>query len=196
MNVATITMPPKEAEKKLKAFRANVHRQAESEYSAAIEGYEALAEGTPLVDLASVFRDCPLDAEGRPRLAVCRADRKEVKFRSRRDSVGSFLGGNSSQTELSETLNLQFDFGRKLDWIVAFAPVPMIPADKIPAKGSRKDWFILWEVDHWSERSRFAPPSRDPYLLKRIAGDLYAILAEWDLTDLELAIMSGAVGSR
>jgi hypothetical protein len=33
-------------------------------------------------------------------------------------------------------------------------------------------------------------PDRDPYLLRHVGGALYAVLAAWDLTDLERAIMS------
>ncbi|TWT34974.1 hypothetical protein KOR42_53530 [Thalassoglobus neptunius] len=33
-------------------------------------------------------------------------------------------------------------------------------------------------------------PPGDPYLLKKISGEFYAVLAEWDLTELEKAVMA------
>jgi hypothetical protein len=34
-------------------------------------------------------------------------------------------------------------------------------------------------------------PPEDPALLKHIGGDLYAVLAVWNLTELERAVLSG-----
>ncbi len=65
----------------------------------------------------------------------------------------------------------------------------MVPADKRPDKGQLHDWHILWEVDQWHDRSQTLTASRDPYLLKHVGGDLWAVLAEWDLTPLEMAIL-------
>lgn len=53
-----------------------------------------------------------------------------------------------------------------------------------------RDFFILWEVENWSDRPLTAVPDRDPLLLKHISGDLYTVEAAWDLTDLEQAIMA------
>lgn len=44
--------------------------------------------------------------------------------------------------------------------------------------------FILWEVDRW-----IPEPPRDPFLLKHIGAGLYAILAAWELTEIERAVM-------
>lgn len=36
----------------------------------------------------------------------------------------------------------------------------------------------------------------DPALLKHIGGDLYAVVATWDLTDLERAVLDGHRAER
>ena len=46
-------------------------------------------------------------------------------------------------------------------------------------------YFILWEAD-WQRR---APV--DPALLRPVGGDLYVVVATWDLTDLERAVLNG-----
>ena len=71
-----------------------------------------------------------------------------------------------------------------------YALVPLVPADVRPS-GQLRNYFILWEVEQWSDRRIGAKPDIDPYLLRHLAGDLYVVEAEWDLTELERAIMSG-----
>jgi hypothetical protein len=63
--------------------------------------------------------------------------------------------------------------------------VPLIP---LPMRPRRKlhNYFILWEAN-WNPE-----PPRDPYLLKPLAGTLMEIVAEWDLSPLEIAAVRGA----
>ena len=56
----------------------------------------------------------------------------------------------------------------------------------------RQAWHILWEVTEWSSTPQSGPAPYDPLLLKHLGGQLYAVLAEWDLTPLERAVMQGA----
>ena len=45
---------------------------------------------------------------------------------------------------------------------------------------------MLWEVDEWS-----AAPDKDPFLLRRITPNMFVIVAAWELTDLEISVISG-----
>lgn len=74
MNVPTITMPREQAEKAFQSFRRLVRERMRKEDEALRVAYKALAEGKALIDLVDVFRATGVDAQGRPRLAVCRAD--------------------------------------------------------------------------------------------------------------------------
>jgi len=49
---------------------------------------------------------------------------------------------------------------------------------------SPADYFVLWEAV-WQE----LPPT-DPMLLRHPTGHLYAVLAVWDLTEIERAVMA------
>lgn len=195
MNVETITMPAEDARKKLRAYRSQIHRDVDGQYAAAAAGYEALAKGTPLIELSRVIQAGGIDDQYRPRLAIARADRREVEYIWRHRSPMVFDARLSNGP--SPSLRIEVDPGQNLPskagWQRWYAKVPMIPADVIPATGQRKNWHILWEVDEWRETRQTAAPSRDPYLLQHIGGDLWAVLAEWDLTDLEMAVMRGAV---
>jgi hypothetical protein len=54
--------------------------------------------------------------------------------------------------------------------------------DRADLGGER--WRRLWEAE-WR---RVAP--RDPYLLRHVGGDIWVVLAAWDLTEVERAAMA------
>lgn len=207
MNVEQITMDPAEARAKLKAYRSQLHRDIDGQYATAAAAYQALAKGTPLIELTAAIRSGGFDERMRPRLAIARADRKEVRFawdpRSPQATFSTAIPGR----RFGPSMVVRVDMGRRHGlirqtvhgawghYIEAWAQVPMIPADVLPATGQRRDWHILWEVDHWSDRPQVMVPSRDPLLLKHVGGDLWAVLAHWELTDLELAILRQAAGA-
>ena len=221
MDVPTITMPRAEAQERLDEYYESVSRRADAEHEAAVEEYEALAEGTPLLSLQQAFRRLweleeaeegkGFDEKHRPRIAVARADRKQVFFRW-------FGGIGRTQATFdthkyggrhSDTLIRRVDFGRAHGRmhhyrngdsyhanVEGYALVPMIPADvRNRMTGRVKDHFILWEVEEWSDRRLTAEPDRDPLLLLPIGDaattDLYAVVDEWDLTEVERYVMLG-----
>jgi hypothetical protein len=62
--------------------------------------------------------------------------------------------------------------------------VPIIPAIFYP-EGNIDKYYVLFEVDDWKV------VTKDPILLKRMTKNLFAIVACWDLTPLEQAIVRG-----
>lgn len=197
MNVgsALITMPREQAQEKLRAYRRQLHKDSETLYREAEVGYQELAAGRPLIQLSKAIQQGGFDEKMRPRLAIARADRREVYFSWRASGTrGTFSSMKDPSWTSRRTPSLVIDvsLGRqhdKLHSVTGWALVPMVPADKRPDKGQLQDWHILWEVDQWHDRSQTLTASRDPYLLKHIGGDLWAVLAEWDLTQLEMAIL-------
>jgi hypothetical protein len=166
-----------------------------------------MANGKPLISLSEVLTACPRDAEGRPKLAIARADRVQVRFRASLDqgtfrSIGrgpgqSWWGGHA---ERNPDLNLvsqivgmrpRHHHGEKVTGTSdGFALVPIVPPH-VRGNHALDTSFILWEVEAWADRAISARPDRDPYLMKRIGADLFAVVAEWDLTPIEQAIMAG-----
>lgn len=207
MNVAQITMPREQVAAKLAAYREQLRKRGDAEYEAALAGYQALAEGTPLISLTEAIRAGGFDDKMRPRLAVARADRRQVHF---------FWPMRGTQARFSSNLNaawgrqwpslvLTVDMGREHGYqevtrwsgqrpvprdVEGFALVPLVPADVRPA-GDLKGHLVLWEVEQWADRRIGAAPDRDPYLLSHLGGDLYAVVAEWELTELERLVMAG-----
>jgi hypothetical protein len=213
MDINAITMDHHAARRKAQDYKERLAKMKPSlsnagiraEYETALKGFEALARGTRLIDLDDVMANCPLDHGMRPKLAIARHDRKQVKF-----EWGLFTSRACFHTDLDrehaprESLTVRVNLGREhrrtnADGrhvsVMGYALVPMIPLDVRPKAGIPEDAYILWEVERWSDRRLDVTPDTDPYLLKHIAGPLYAVLAEWDLTDLEKAIMRGRMTS-
>lgn len=67
--------------------------------------------------------------------------------------------------------------------------VPIVPPKHRPPNGFGTR-LVLWEADDWAWEEA-PPPPRDPALLRHIGGDIYAVEAVWDLTELERLVLSG-----
>lgn len=207
METTKIEMSQEKAREKLQAVRRQLHVRADDEYKALEKGYAALAHGTPLIDLEATMRDCAVDDFGRPRLAVARADRKQVYVEWNRNSEWcSFhcakdfrLDGRWPDLTRSFQMGRENGQSRVTGWsdgkeinvsTEGYAIVPMVPPDVRPARALRR-CFVLWEVEEWSDSRLGAQADRDPYLLEHLGGSLYCVIAEWDLTELERAVMNG-----
>lgn len=196
MNIPTITMSKKDATAKLLAYRDQLKYRTDLEYQAAVVGYRALAKGIPLINISDAFAQAGLGDDLRPRLAIARADRRQVRVSISSTTLTFHAFHRDSWSENgSDTLFRRIPYrhpdpGIDLSKVRdGFALIPLIPADVRPRDALNK-CFVLWEVEHWADRTIRSTPDRDPYLLKHLAGDLYAVIAEWNLTELERAIMA------
>ena len=61
------------------------------------------------------------------------------------------------------------------------------PPLNLRPKRAMQNYHVLWEVEEWIK----APPS-DPFLLRRLSkdGDLWVVLAMWDLIEVKKAALS------
>jgi len=202
MNITPMTMDREAALAKYTACINEKHADAYEFNQACAVAYAHLAKGEKLLRLSEAIQRGGLNDKGLPNIAIGRADRREVYFRWQRNETTALFSTASDWARRdplrNPTLNTVVNMGTSfIDDNVwsreGYALVPTVPADVRPAKGLLKDWFILWEVDQWATQPRFAKASRDPYLLEHISGDLYAVIAEWDLTPIEIAIMEGAM---
>lgn len=212
MNVETITMDPDEAQEQLEEYAKALRRRADEEYEAVRTGLEALAAGDAVLNLTDAIRQAPVDDAGRPMLAVGRADRRQVAFTWANGTIARFATKTWRDRGLvTDTMVRNIDMGRGHGrtqivrprsgdpyhitiTIEGYALVPMVPPPGLRLAGGfsgLRHHFVLWEVEAWSDTPIGAVPDRDPYLLKHLGGDLYAVVYEWDLTDLERAVMAG-----
>jgi hypothetical protein len=204
MNVELIKMDPAEAREQLRAYRRQLHRRVDAEYEAVAKGLAALADGTPILSLPEAIRTGGFDDVGRPRLAIARADRQQVKLtRSGHSTTARFYAGAVDRWGIERgrggpSLDIRIDTAtRPPASIDAYALVPMIPANvRNSVRFTDRQCFVLWEVEEWASSPQQAGPDRDPFLLRHLHGDAYAVLAEWDLTPLEQMVMAGRAGAQ
>lgn len=197
MNVATIEMPVDEAQDQLVAYKEAVKRRHDDEMAMVLKGYKELAKGNALIKLSETMRQSGVDEEGMPRLAVCRADERWCQVELYSDGAATFKGfkvegwkGDQDHRAPSRKVAIGprvfpdlaqpwLHVSRKRKALVPFVPAPLRPVHHL------RNYHILWEAE-WQPT-----PPKDPYLLKRIGGDLFTVLASWDLTEIERAVLAG-----
>jgi len=205
MELATITMPKTEARKAFLEYRRAVRERHDEEDAEIMRAYREIARGAQLIRLTDALRNGGTvireftrwrdpSTLRLPRLSVARADarfvytegvqrdgswqttlqpRWDLNPNNRRDRLG-FPAGTFEATDMSSG-------GCEVRAMVPTVPPPLRPVHKLSG------YHLLWEAE-WS----LAPqPPGDPALLKRISRDLFAVVAIWDLTDVERAVLAG-----
>lgn len=187
MNVQTITMSKKDALEAFRAYRKAVRERHSAEDVALMRGYKALAKGRQVLDVHDTFQRAGVDARGRPRLAISRADLGRVEMYYYRDGSARFSRRRGYHWQKGETFYRVLLPAGTLPANRASgdasAVVPIIPPRFRPVHALR-GYHVLWEAE-WED------VPRDPMLLKHLSGALYAVLAAWDLTELERAVLRG-----
>lgn len=208
MEVTTITMNQAEAFSKLLQYQEALKRSQSLADRILVKTYKQLANGRALINLKDAIAAAGVDELHRPRFAVARADATHVWFTRRtwardhyvmRFSTYQNEFGQDNDRATRHHIDLPTSiwpgcpegckgFSRHPTRLRAM--VPLIPP-QIRPEDSLTNYHILWDVEGaWEEE-----PPRDPFLLKHVAGDLYAVYGMWDLTDLEMSVMKGLRGT-
>lgn len=157
--------------------------------------YRLIAAGRMIIQAMESVRRAGVGDDGWPKLAIARADQKTVQCMIRHD--GSAMMRRADRMWRSQR-SLDLDF----DWPVeSFPPrkepgldrgeaiVPLVPLPLWPKRGLA-NYHVLWEAD-WRRAI-----AEDPLLLRRLGkGDLWLVLAQWDLTEVERAALSTRVNA-
>ncbi|MCI0423964.1 MAG: hypothetical protein L0312_32925 [Acidobacteria bacterium] len=187
MNIQTITMPKEKAREAFLHYRQAVKQKWTEADHALMRGYKVLAKGQAVLDLQDVMHKTGLDHLWRPKLAIGRADAPAIWARVYRDGRADFsmerwFNENATRRYVRLPAGTFATRDDTTDWVKA--QTPSIPPQYRP-KAALSNFHILWEAE-WQ-----AQPPRDPILLRRLSGMLFAVLASWDLTDLERAVLRG-----
>ena len=155
-----------------------------------------LSKGNRLIDLYESIKQAGKNEIDQPRLGFSRADKTRVVFLKGRNGSGIYMSEVAYRYSMDDmaayvrmpegtfgnwTKYGQWRSDRKLT-----ATLPIIPANYFP-KGDLKNFYLLWEVDAWTEE-----PPHDPFLLKRVTKNIYLVLAAWELSEIERAVLKGA----
>lgn len=195
MNLAEIKTGADEARAALREYKSAVavrrsQRRAEldalirQEDELVMSTYRLLAQGKRIINIRDTIEQGGIDDQGRPKLAVTRADQRTVTLNWRNSGRWAICGDDSPRKSWDHWFHSRtdcFDGGPIPQGVprnTYRAVVPLIPAPLRPA-ADLSNYHILWEAE-WR---RVAP--KDPALLKHIGGDLFIVVAVWDLTEVE-----------
>ncbi len=201
MQLETITMPRAEARKAYLEYR-NAIRETHKEDMDALKAqqleqdqivaraYKQLSVGNQLIRLSDTILGAGFDDQYRPRMAIVRADYDEVYMRRWRGGALQYEPSAERHRVYARSKLIEFmaPVDDRLDWSVeAVATTPSIPPPFRP-KHHLRNYHLLWEATWRKLRSSKRAP-RDPALVKHLGGELWAVLAIWDLTDVERAAL-------
>lgn len=192
MLVPTIEMPTEIAQRKYDEYRGFTLAELDETEQILKRSYRYLADGKKMFNLYEVMRHAGIDHEFKPRLAIARADWRRVFFRGWESGSGTFTpDGQAWRKVLNQDLPcIKGTFPSEVkawdQWKRLASVVPEIPLVLRPPK-ALSNYHILFEPQ-WESL-----PKTDPILCKRLSPNMFVILAAWDLTDLELAVMEGTL---
>ncbi len=209
MRLQAIEMPVEDAQKAFdeyrRALRSAKTSQVNTEDAQIARCYKALAKGQQVIDLNDVMRRGGENSKGLPRLAISRADYGQVRLERNWNNgdVAMFPTDISWRRSGSNYVTRLFEFPelltvreasfterswdgksripvRKFKAVVPNIPPPLRPVYNL------SNYHLLFEAK-WEVAQ--PPAARDPALLKHLGGPLYAVLATWDLTPVEQAVL-------
>lgn len=205
MKLETITMDKEAAMRAFLEYRNAVRAKHSDEDAEIMRGYQQLAKGRQLIRLSETIAagglmdiattrsryDHKTNRSWRepatnklPRLAVARAsaqwchlkiDVQNITFSEQRNYP------SNTKTSIRRVPRVAgvADAATYDDYRAMVPPVP----PRFRPSASLDNFHILWEAE-WQRQAPI-----DPALLKHIGGDLYAVLAVWDLTELERSVL-------
>ena len=203
MNVATLKTDKYDARNALAEYRAAVKARQEQkplddderrqlqEDEATLKTLNALARGEKVLNLFDVMEAAKCKPDGSPVLAIARATWTHC-WCSR---VGDMLRFAGTSDTHHRTRHMYVDIPRRrlpgfalpprvVNWREETwrAVVPQVPPRHRPKRRHLQGYFVLWEAE-WQK----VPV--DPILLRHLTGPLYVVLAAWDLTEVERAVL-------
>jgi hypothetical protein len=202
--VTTITMDTeaalaayREYQAAVRADRAEVRTRIRKEDEALRKAYLELSRGRTILDLPDAFRRTGIGADFYPRLAIARADADHCWVDMETTGAARFRSSEARKALAAERFDIPVgifpewrgwwaghDATRPQRFGTARAVVPIIPPSLRPKSHLEKFW-ILWEAV-WT-----ADVPRDPMLLRPLGGSLWVVLATWDLSEIERAVLRG-----
>lgn len=202
MDVHSVTMEPEAAQTAFREYRAAFMAERNRIDGELMRGYKALAEGKTLISITEAISTGGVDHLGRPKLGLARADEQSIQFERTSEGALTFTPQLWSRITADDrrfefpagTLPQLTDEQRGATGLRSFetwssrweATLPFIPPQYRPPH-SLANYHLLWEAE-W--RLARGPQRRDPMLLKRIGGDLFAVVAAWDLTEVEKLVLA------
>jgi hypothetical protein len=218
MEIEQLAISKQKAEKEYQTYKEEL-QLSKTQFNLDMKAlYAHMRHGGKVIDVWESMKLAGLNKDGDPRLAIVRADSSKVRFQRRINQRYTTLNGQTGYLDLINEGGA-FYFQKKNgkwspNWEIdvkipnGFFPewpkkqdgqyikrqvetvTPIIPARLMnPLRSHKlKNYYILWEVDEW----KLIPP-KDPMLLKKVTPNMFLILAHWDLSPLERAVIRGRI---
>lgn len=205
MQVEKLALPKEKAQKEWDSYKQELQKSKTQFNKDMLSLYAHMKHGGKVLDLWESMKLAGLNNDGDPKLAITNANSSKVRFIKAytwQNNVPVSDGGTFYPIGLPWRLRekRQIRIPREFfpEWqkdaqghIVrqeVETITPIIPARIMNALRSHKleKYHILWEVEKWKR-----VPPRDPILLRKITPNMYLILATWDLSPLERAVIRG-----
>ena len=195
MEVAKLTLDKNEARELYREYKKHQH------YSVPIDheiqrAYQLIAQGRMVIRALESIKAAGLGPDSLPKLAIARATADRcILFPRQNESRITMSSKSDSWTPTRERSGTRFHFQasdffgiKKNEWSYQ-AQMPIIPIHLRPKRGLA-NYHVLWEAE-WTP-----VPPRDPLLLRRIGiGDMWLVVAAWDLTEVERAALATRMNS-
>lgn len=183
MDVEKLQMEQSQARELYQAYQENRGHMTDNDRAIAAI-YKRIAAGKLVIRALASITAAGLNSAGQPKLAIARADEREIACRIAADQA-TFEPRDYCR---SRTRIFQVPIpGLKFTTPNCRAIVPLIPVHLRPRKAIEK-YHVLWEAD-WNQYPV------DPYLLRRFGEDAWLVVAAWDLTPVERAVMSSKLNA-
>lgn len=153
--------------------------------------YLALANNLTVVNIEDTIRNIGQDRKTRPLVAIANASwrgviltrgaRGDLRFEQNTGITADRVSGHSYNYPEETLRPLANDFRT----FTSTATVPLIPPKFRP--DALDQFAILWEPLWTGEPTRVV----DPILLRPLGGSLFTVIAAWDVTAIEQAILRG-----
>ena len=204
--VTTVSeMSQEEAKEQWKRYCGLIKTHPSDHAKTLKKAYHALSKGHEIIDIYKAFKQAGKHENDKPKLAICRAHHQRCIFERRSGGAGAFWRPDVNprwtnylpSVALPPALFTDWDlekWPRRNEWTwetTVQTVVPTVPAEFYP-KGQLERYFILWEVEENGWEPVPEPPG-DPMLLRRLSSNLFTVLAAWDMTELEKAVIRGAI---
>ena len=188
MELTTLDEELPTARRKYLEYRAACKQNPNADDEALKNAYREVAKGKQVFSLLEVLQEAGLDEDRRPRLAFAQANSQFCWCAIQSDGSAKlrwvenrWTRGRRNCREFEPGFFPDLGDGWQLP-ITGRAIVPSVPPLLRPQKSLHR-YHILWDAV-WTK-----DPPVDPVLCKHLGRDLYAVVAVWDLTDLERAVL-------
>lgn len=203
MEIESVDMTIEEAENAYKKYAELVKIREEKSLEILKQATYHLSQGRKVLNIFDSIKQGGVDGNKEPKLAIGRADWGTVFFTKHRGKSGAFgserVGSNWGKVDSVRLPVNYFDdewdqimhtWGSEPKRPTVKSPIPIIPGELMP-EGKLKNYYILFEVGQWEEDLSRRRIGDDPLLLRRLSENMFVVLASWDVSPLEKAILEG-----